>query len=774
MRMTGPLRSLALAAGLALAVAAPAMAAPTWLPASNLSTAPSAGLPGSAQVASDDAGETLAAWIRNDGQNDRVQLAGHGPGTPWSAATDISENNQNAAFPSLALSPTGFGALAWSRSDGSKLRVQVARRAPGGAFGAAFTVSAVPVDSIEPAVAVDAVGDVVVIWMDSSRLAAHARRYTASSNAWGAIEDIVTGLGAFQTMGSLALVMSPTGTATGAWSVDTDNISNTNEQYQVQTRSQAPGGAWTPVQALSTTGIPDQSAATQLAVDAAGNVTAVWSDYRIGPCTPPSQFCKTYVNAVVKQSTRGAVSGVWSPAATLSDPNLISDAPRVATTPAGEVTVAWTEQVAQAIKVVTRPVGGAFPSADDATIIVPQDKQISSSGARATFPVTSLRVAAGPTGTVVSFARFEDGDNALAEAVYKPAGASWPPATTQPTILSAPGVDIRTDDGPNLALDGLGNAVVTWTSDLVVRAAVLDVSPPAFTAITVPATGTTGQPVALSASALDVWSALGAGQPAWSFGDGGTGAGAVVSHVFAKAGTYTVTLAVADVLGNAAAPATRQIVISDAAVAPPPPPNGPATTISKPKLVKVSYKASRLVGHIQLEGTSQLKTTLIFTLKKRGATKSLPLDRYPVKVGSWFSVVKLPASLTPGTYDVIVSGAGVTGSQASFTIAAPKSGIVKRAFATGPRKGPAATTLVKTGELWAHFTFGTLPKKGQTITTQWILPNGSKLAANTRPRGTLVEAQVKDLSGKNLPVGRWRCVIRAGGAVVATLNVRLK
>ena len=53
------------------------------------------------------------------------------------------------------------------------------------------------------------------------------------------------------------------------------------------------------------------------------------------------------------------------------------------------------------------------------------------------------------------------------------------------------------------------------------------------------------------------------------------------------------------------------------------------------------------------------------------------------------------------------------------------------------------------------------------------LPNGSKLKANTRPRTSLVEAQVKDLSGKALPTGRWRCVIRAGGVVVATLNVRL-
>ena len=136
--------------------------------------------------------------------------------------------------------------------------------------------------------------------------------------------------------------------------------------------------------------------------------------------------------------------------------------------------------------------------------------------------------------------------------------------------------------------------------------------------------------------------------------------------------------------------------------------------------------------------------------------------------------MKLPASLTPGKYDVIVTGTGVKSSQTSFTLAAPKSGIVKRSYATGPRRGPAATTLGSTSELWAHFVFGTLPARSQTITTQWTLPGGRKLGANTRPRTSLVEAQVKDLSGKALPTGVWHCVIRAGGTIVATLNVRLK
>ena len=105
--------------------------------------------------------------------------------------------------------------------------------------------------------------------------------------------------------------------------------------------------------------------------------------------------------------------------------------------------------------------------------------------------------------------------NALAEAVFRPAGGAWPdPATIPPTALSAPGADIGLGDGPSLTMDGLGNAVATWTRGSVIQAAAFDAAPPAFTAVNVPATGTTGQPVAASATTLDTWSALGAGSRA--------------------------------------------------------------------------------------------------------------------------------------------------------------------------------------------------------------------------------------------------------------------
>jgi hypothetical protein len=288
--------------------------------------------------------------------------------------------------------------------------------------------------------------------------------------------------------------------------------------------------------------------------------------------------------------------------------------------------------------------------------------------------------------------------------------------------------------------------------------------------VTVPASATTGQAVGMSTQTSDAWSPLGAGQPSWNFGDGTTGAGASVSHVYANAGTYTVTLSASDTIGNAAAPVSRQIAVTTAP--PPPPPSTPLTSVNKPKL-KAAYIASKLIGNLILTGTSGAKVTLTIAVRKHGKKKVSLTSKFAAKAGKWSRTLRLPTGLTPGKYDVIVSGPGVKGSQTSFAIPAPKAGIIKRSYASGPRRGPAATRLGQTSELWAHFTFGTLPRKGQTITTQWVLPNGTKLAANTRPRASLVEAQVKDLSGKALPTGRWRCVIRAGGTVVATLNVRL-
>src|SRR6202012_4811895 len=54
---------------------------------------------------------------------------------------------------------------------------------------------------------------------------------------------------------------------------------------------------------------------------------------------------------------------------------------------------------------------------------------------------------------------------------------------------------------------------------------------------------TAGRPVTFSASLVDLWAGLGAEQPTWSFGDGSAAStGATVTHTFAAAGAYAVTL----------------------------------------------------------------------------------------------------------------------------------------------------------------------------------------------------------------------------------------
>jgi hypothetical protein len=272
----------------------------------------------------------------------------------------------------------------------------------------------------------------------------------------------------------------------------------------------------------------------------------------------------------------------------------------------------------------------------------------------------------------------------------------------------------------------------------------------------------------MSASTTDGWGSLAAGQPTWSFGDGGTGAGGTVTHVFATPGTYTVTAGAVDTVGNGATPSTHTITIAS-----PPPPPLPATTVAAPK-PSYSWKGGKLKGSVTISGTVGGAASLTVTIKARVGGKMVAKATLSASAGAWSQAFTLPPTLLPGIYDVDVSGAAVQPSSTSFSLTAPVTGIVSRSFASATHGGPAAASVGATTQLWAHFRFAVLAKKGQKITTQWILPSGTKLGAVTRPRGSLVEAQVKDLRGKTLPKGRWRCVLRVGKTVLATLNVRLK
>jgi hypothetical protein len=157
---------------------------------------------------------------------------------------------------------------------------------------------------------------------------------------------------------------------------------------------------------------------------------------------------------------------------------------------------------------------------------------------------------------------------AVPYAARRAVGAAWgepeplAAASTTPHVLTVGGVDA----------DGKGNALAGWL-DLLGNsganlAAPFDGEPPklAVGTVSVSPGGTTvvGQAVSFHATASDSWS-----PPVrftWDFGDGTTldsGENPDVTHAFAQAGTFTVTVTARDAAGNSAV-ATTSVTVAPA------------------------------------------------------------------------------------------------------------------------------------------------------------------------------------------------------------------
>ncbi len=229
------------------------------------------------------------------------------------------------------------------------------------------------------------------------------------------------------------------------------------------------------------------------------------------------------------------------------------EAPLVAIDGAGTATVAWSEVTDVArVWVATALAGGAFTP----------PVQVDSGGDRAV--ALTLSGSAAGASVLAWIYRWDASGSRVARAAYRPAGGSF--GATIDLTERVVGV---LDDEVAASIDPDGSAFVAWARRTLAEgflyrayARVLDGRGPVLPAVAVPATGTAGSAVAMSAPASDLWS----GPPTitWNFGDGGTGAGASTSHVYAAAGSYTVRVTATDGAGNSTT-LTRTIVVGPAA-----------------------------------------------------------------------------------------------------------------------------------------------------------------------------------------------------------------
>lgn len=266
--------------------------------------------------------------------------------------------------------------------------------------------------------------------------------------------------------------------------------------------------------------------------------------------------------------------------------------------------------------------------------------------------------------------------------------ARWADGSVIPeaaTNLDVPGLNYS---APTLTPDGMGSMVAFYSlysgESGQLRAAAYDASPPILLSSAIPTTATAGVPVTFDASFVDLWSALSAGQPTWGFGDGSAlAAGASVTHTFAKAGTYTITLTASDALGNAAS-STYTIGVS------PSPVSRPSVTLNYPSCKKKLSKAAcrrhkRSTGTWRtLSGTASDASSMITKVQvavyriHRKHLESLRGGRFhkstmkqaartfvsvAVEKGRWS--LRLP-KLTPGAYTILVRATDAAGQEAQL------------------------------------------------------------------------------------------------------------
>lgn len=498
------------AVGAAL-VAPPTAAAPTWRPITNLFTDLSA--PGSfaPTVAVDGAGNATVLWSRWNGTQAVVQASYRPIGSTWSAPVDIA-GGRMIVDPQVVVDPAGNATAVWRRVDTDRSVVQTASRPAGGTWSTPVDLSTDPsVDLSQrpdvPQVAVDGAGVVTATWSRFEAAPGQPWTFTAQSatratdGTWSAPVDLSPAGSPARTTD---LAVDAAGNATAVW----------RSAATVQAATRPAGGTWSAPAPLTTTA---GDRAPRVVVDPSGTATAVWHSFAGGVYG-------------VQTATR-PLGGGWSSPIDLARGEVF-DTPALAVDRQGTATALWQQyDKGWIVTTATRKAGGAWSA----------PVSLSTPARDSWDPQVAVDLAGNATAL---WSRADDGGRVV-EAVRRPAGGEW----SAPTDLSAPGDAWN----PQVAVDPAGNATAAWSrkdgSGYVVQARGLDAAGPVVTEITGATARTARGGGAYSVQAHDVWSRVASAR--WRFPDGTTATGRSVSYDGTRPGPVRVVLA--DSVGNATA-----------------------------------------------------------------------------------------------------------------------------------------------------------------------------------------------------------------------------
>ncbi len=511
--------AVAFAATAVLMTAGAAQAAPTWLsPAALSATGLSAEAP---QVSVDARGDAVAVWRRGG----VVEAAGRpAGGAGWEPARKISPAAVDAQAPFVGIDSAGDAVATWrSVAGGEEFIEESSRTGPSGPWSTPAVVHELGAEELmpfDPDLAVAANGAATIVWSRKHVLSASTR---PAGGGFGAAEG-VTEEDADNSGPGVAIDAG--GDATAVFEFETGG------KRVIASSTRPAGGKWSPPATISEAGNVN---VPSVAVNARGDAVAVWEDFfeEMGAGTMEEH---------IQVATRGAGAPAWGAPVTLTKTETGVGEPgnqEVAIDGQGDAVAIW----------------GRMHGAERETIETSQDHVLGSSWSA---PVAvsgpgkmeeAPQVAVSPAGSaMIVWERREPSGTQIVEGSSGAAtSVAWQPA--RPVSGTAPGAEARE---PDVAMDAQGNAAAAWSAlqggFYLAEAAGFDGAGPAIGALSIPTSGAVGGRLPFSISAMDVWSPLGG--TTWSFGDGQSASGTSVTHAYAKAGTYTVTVSSADVLGN--------------------------------------------------------------------------------------------------------------------------------------------------------------------------------------------------------------------------------
>lgn len=288
-----------------------------------------------AQVAVDARGDAVVVWDRFDGAHWRVQATRRPLAGPWSRPVTLSAAGQDGRFPQVAVDAKGDALVVWGRLDGAHSRILAASRRPGGAWTSPVTLSGSEHAVGDPQAAMDAKGDVVVVWGRLDRAAGLEQAQAVRRPVGGAWTSPVTLSGPEDAVGAPQVAVDRNGDAVVVWTA----------RGGVHSARRPAGGAWTSPVKLSKREF--RASTPQVAMDAKGDAVAVWQrwdgvNYRV-------------------QATRRPAGGPWANSVTLSAAGGDAGYPDVAMDVQGNAVAVWTRSDGTNTRAQARGLDAAGP-----------------------------------------------------------------------------------------------------------------------------------------------------------------------------------------------------------------------------------------------------------------------------------------------------------------------------------------------------------------------------------------------------------------------------